>query len=256
MRFFDVIRANAGEIGLRTVEHVGLVAISVAIATAIGLPLGVALWRKAALRGPVLGGVNVLQTIPSLALLGFLIPIPWIGGLGARPAVVALVAYALLPILRNTYEGLRSVDPAVREAGLAMGMTPGQLLREVEIPLGLGVIVGGIRLATVTGIGVATIAAFIGAGGLGTLIFRGISMVDADLILAGAVPAALLALAADRALGLLERRFSRWRHGSGSPWAPAPRTHRLSSSAPRTSPSRTSWARSRPDGSNARSTCG
>jgi len=159
----------------------------------------------------VLGGVNVIQTIPSLALLGFLIPVPWIGGLGTRPAIVALVAYALLPIVKNTYEGIRSADPAARAAGVAMGMTPGQLLRQVEIPLGLGVIMAGVRLATVIGIGVATIAAFIGAGGLGALIFRGVSMVDSRLVLAGAIPAALLALAADRGLGWLEGRLSKWR---------------------------------------------
>lgn len=201
---------NRAEILLRTGEHVGLVGLSVALAAAIGIPAGIWLTRRPRLRGPVLGGVGVIQTIPSLALLGFLIPVPWVGGLGARPAIVALVAYALLPIVKNTYEGIRAADPAAREAGIAMGMTDGQVLRQIELPLGLGVIMGGVRLATVIGIGVATIAAFIGAGGLGTLIFRGISMVDGTVILAGAIPAALLALAADRALGALERRLSRW----------------------------------------------
>jgi len=208
--FVDFLRANQSEVWLRTWEHVELVSISVLLATAIGVPVGVALTRRPRLPGPVLGGVNVIQTIPSLALLGFLIPIPVIGGLGARPAVVALVAYALLPIIKNTYEGIRAIDPAARDAGVAMGMTPRQLLRQVEIPLGLGVIMAGIRLATVIGIGVATIAAFIGAGGLGALIFRGISMVDGRVVLLGAIPAAVLALIADRLLGALERRFSRW----------------------------------------------
>jgi osmoprotectant transport system permease protein len=159
----------------------------------------------------VLGFINVLQTIPSLALFGFLIPVPLIGGIGARTAIVALTAYALLPIVRNTYEGIRGIDPAIREAGLAMGMTDAQLLREVELPLALGVILAGVRLATVIGVGVATIAAAIGAGGLGEFIFQGISMVSNQVILAGAIPAALLALAADGGLGLLERRYSRWR---------------------------------------------
>ena len=198
------------ELPLRVAEHVYLVGVSIALATAMGVPVGILLSRRRSLRGPVLGGVNVLQTIPSLALLGFLIPVPFIGGLGARPTIVALVAYALLPIIKNTVEGIRSIDPAITEAGRAMGMTEMQLLRQVELPLGVGVIMGGIRLATVIGIGVATIAAFIGAGGLGTLIFRGISMVDGSIILLGAVPAALLALAADWGLGAVERRLSRW----------------------------------------------
>jgi len=207
---WSVLTSNSSEILLRTWEHVGLVAASVSIAVAIGVPVGIWLTRHPTARGPVLGSVNVIQTIPSLALLGFLIPVPWIGGLGARPAIVALVAYALLPIIKNTYEGVRSADPAAREAGAAMGMTDRQILRQIELPLGLGIIMGGIRLATVIGIGVATIAAFIGAGGLGALIFRGISMVDGNVILAGAIPAALLALLADRSLGALERRFTAW----------------------------------------------
>ena len=211
MDFLDFLAANRAEILFRTWEHVRLVGVSVLFACLIGVPAGVLLSRSPRLRGPVLGGVNVIQTIPSLALLGFLIPVPWIGGLGTRPAIVALVAYALLPIVKNTYEGIRSADPAARAAGVAMGMTPGQLLRQVEIPLGLGVIMAGVRLATVIGIGVATIAAFIGAGGLGALIFRGVSMVDSRLVLAGAIPAALLALAADRGLGWLEGRLSKWR---------------------------------------------
>lgn len=211
MGFLDYLFANVDQVLLRTGEHVLLVGISTAIATAAGVPLGILLTRRERARGPVLGSANVLQTIPSLALLGFLIPVPLVGGLGVKPALLALVAYALLPIIRNTYEGIRGIDPAVREAGRAMGMTGGQLLRQVELPLALGVIMGGIRLAAVIGIGVTTIAAFIGAGGLGVFIFQGISMVDNRVILAGAIPAALLALAVDRALGLAETRLSRWR---------------------------------------------
>lgn len=210
MSFLEFLVEQRAELLLRTGEHVLLVGVSVGIATVAGVPLGIALTRRPDLRIPILGGANVVQTIPSLALLGFLIPVPWIGGLGTRPAIVALVAYALLPIIRNSYEGVRGIDPAVREAGRAMGMTDLELLRQVEIPLGLGVIIGGIRLATVIGVGVATIAAFIGAGGLGVLIFRGISLVDGNVILAGAIPAALLALLADWGLGRLERRLSRW----------------------------------------------
>ncbi len=211
MGIIDYLIANRTEVLAKTVEHLFLVGTSVGIAAFIGIPTGVLLSRKQAIRRPVLGFVNVIQTIPSLALFGFLIPVPLIGGIGARTAIVALSAYALLPIVRNTYEGIRGIDPAVRESGLAMGMTEAQLLREVEFPLALGVIVGGVRLATVTGIGIATIAAAIGAGGLGEFIFQGISMVNNQVILAGAIPAALLALAADAGLGLLERRRSRWR---------------------------------------------
>jgi len=195
----------------RTWEHLGLVGVSMAIAIAIGVPTGILLTRRGTLRGPVLGGVNVLQTVPSLALLGLLIPLPLIGGIGARPAIVALVAYALLPIIRNTYEGIRTVDPVVREAGIAMGMTDRQLLRYIELPLAADVIMGGVRTATVIGVGVATIAAAIGAGGLGTFIFQGLAMVDNAIILAGAVPAALLALGADLGLGTVQRRMSAWR---------------------------------------------
>lgn len=195
----------------RTGEHLGLVGVSMAIAIAIGVPTGILLTRRGTLRGPVLGGVNVLQTVPSLALLGLLLPLPLIGGIGARPAIVALVAYALLPIIRNTYEGIRTVDPVVREAGIAMGMTDRQLLRYVELPLAADVIMGGVRTATVIGVGVATIAAAIGAGGLGTFIFQGLAMVDNGTILAGAIPAALLALGADLGLGAVQRRMSAWR---------------------------------------------
>lgn len=203
---------NAAEVGQRTGEHLFMVGVSIGIAVAIGVPIGIMLSRRDRFRGPVLGVVNVIQTIPSLALFGLLIPVPLVGGVGVRTAVVALVAYALLPIIRNTYEGIRGVEPAVSEAGRAMGMTDRQLLREVEFPLALGVILGGVRLATVIGIGIATIAAAIGAGGLGVFIFRGLSMVNNDVILAGAIPAALLALAADFLLGRFERRMSRWRN--------------------------------------------
>lgn len=191
-------------------QHLLLVLLSTAIAVAIGLPLGILLTRRPAWRRPVLGVANIFQTIPSLALFGFLIPLPLLGGIGARTAIVALVVYALLPIVRNTYTGIAGVDPGVREAGRGMGMTDGELLRLVELPLAAGVILAGIRVATVVGVGTATIAAAIGAGGLGVYIFRGVAVVDDRLILAGALPAALLALAADGLLGLLERRFA-WR---------------------------------------------
>ena len=190
-----------------TLEHLMLVGVSIGIALVIGVPLGIALTRKPALSPPVIGLANLFQTIPSLALFGFLIPIPLIGGIGARTAIVALVLYALLPIIRNTYAGIRGVDPAVREAGRGMGMSERQLLLQVEIPLAFGVILAGIRVATVIGVGIATIAAFVGAGGLGEYIFRGVATVNNTLILAGAVPAALMALAADFLLGRLERRF-------------------------------------------------
>jgi ABC-type proline/glycine betaine transport system permease subunit len=191
-------------------QHVYLVAVATAIAIAVGVPLGIMLTRRAAWRPLVLGLANVFQTIPSLALFGFLIPLPLIGGIGARTAIVALVLYALLPIVRNTYEGIAGVDPAVREAGRGMGMTDWQLLTQVELPLGFGVILAGVRVATVVSVGTATIAAAIGAGGLGVYIFRGVAVVDDTLILAGALPAALMALAADALLGLAERRFA-WR---------------------------------------------
>jgi osmoprotectant transport system permease protein len=191
-------------------EHLFLVVISTVVAVAIGVPLGILLTRRPGWRRPILGFANVCQTIPSLALFGFLIPLPFIGGVGARTAIVALVVYALLPIVRNTYTGIANVDPAVREAGRGMGMTDRELLVMVELPLAAGVIFSGIRVATVIGVGVATIAAAVGAGGLGVYIFRGVSVVDDTLILAGALPAALLALAADGLLGLVERRFA-WR---------------------------------------------
>ncbi|HLG94902.1 MAG TPA: ABC transporter permease [Bryobacteraceae bacterium] len=197
-----------GDILSLTAEHFVLVVVSMAIAVAIGLPTGILLTRKAPLRGWVLGFANVMQTIPSLALFGFLIPIPFIGGIGKRTAIVALVLYALLPILRNTLVGILGVDPAVRESAVAMGMTGRQLLFQVELPLAVRTILAGIRVATVTTIGTATIAAAIGAGGLGVFIFRGIASVDTTQILAGAIPAALLALISDGGLGWIEKRFS------------------------------------------------
>ena len=181
--------------------------MSTALAVAIGVPLGVALTRRPRLARPVLGFANVVQTIPSLALFGFLIPLPLIGGIGARTAIAALIVYALLPILRNTYAGISSVDPAVVESATGLGMTPRQRLALVELPLALPVVLAGVRIATVVSIGLATIAAAIGAGGLGVLIYRGVAIVDHRLILAGAVPAALLALGADGLLGWIERRL-------------------------------------------------
>lgn len=200
---------NSGEaLGLLG-QHLVLVGISTLVAAAIGMPVGVALTRRPRWRGPVLGLANVFQTIPSLALFGFLIPLPFIGGIGARTAIVALVVYALLPIIRNTYTGITGVDPAVREAGLGMGMRDRELLWLVELPLAAPVILAGVRIATVVGVGTATIAAAIGAGGLGVYIFRGVATVNDTLILAGALPAALLALAADAGLALVERRLRR-----------------------------------------------
>lgn len=190
-------------------EHLLLVGVSTGIAVAVGLPLGIALTRRAGWRRPVLGVANVFQTVPSLALFGFLIPLPLLGGIGARTAIVALVVYALLPIIRNTYTGIMGVDAAVRDAGRGMGMTDRELLRMVELPLAVPVILAGVRVATVVGVGTATIAAAIGAGGLGVYIFRGVATVNDTLILAGALPAALLALGADAALGALERRLRR-----------------------------------------------
>ena len=198
------------EILQETSTHLLLVGVSIGIATLVGIPLGILITRKTNLRQPILGIANILQTIPSLALFGFLISVPIIGGIGAKTAIIALTLYSLLPIIRNTYTGITSVDPAIREAGRGMGMTDKQLLLQVEIPLALGVILAGVRVATVIAIGVATIAAAIGAGGLGVFVFRGIAMVNNDLILAGAVPAALLAILADWAIALVEQRLTKW----------------------------------------------
>jgi osmoprotectant transport system permease protein len=190
-----------------TFEHVWLTASAMLFACAIALPLGVLLTRRQALAKPVIGVANVLQTIPSLAMFGLLLPVPFLGERAARLAIVALTAYALLPILRNTYAGINSVDPAVIDVANALGMTGWQRLRKVELPMAASVILAGLRTATVTCVGVATIAAAIGAGGLGELIFRGVASVDNGLVLAGAVPAALLALCADGVLGWFEKRL-------------------------------------------------
>jgi osmoprotectant transport system permease protein len=198
---------HRSEIFHATLEHLTLVVIAMDIAIAIAVPLGMLIVQHRHLRAFALGLASVFQTIPSLALFGFLIPIPFIGGIGRRTAIVALVLYALLPILRNTYVGLSGVDPAILEAAEAMGMTTTQILLRVRLPLALSVILAGIRTATVITIGVATIAAAIGAGGLGTFIFRGVAMVNDSVILAGAIPAALLAILADLLLGQLERRL-------------------------------------------------
>lgn len=206
MKNFFLVK-YAPEIVQHTLEHLFLVGIAIGIAILIGIPLGILITRKTYLRQPIIGIANILQTIPSLALFGLLIPVPIIGGIGAVPAIVALTVYSLLPIIRNTYTGITGVDPAIREAGRGMGMTDRQLLLQVEIPLALGVILAGVRVATVIAIGIATIAAAIGAGGLGVFIFRGISVVNDQLILAGAVPAAAIALLADFAIGWLENKL-------------------------------------------------
>jgi osmoprotectant transport system permease protein len=209
MNWYEFLVQNRSEVFARSIEHIGLVAASMAIALVIGLPLGVVIVRRAALQRWVLGTANVVQTIPSLALFGFLIPVPWIGGVGASTAIVALALYALLPILRNTSTGIAEVDPAVVESARGMGMTPRQVLWQVQLPLAAPVLLAGIRVATVLCIGIATIAAAIGAGGLGVFIFRGVAMVNNQVILAGAIPAAFLAIAADFGLGLFERGIAR-----------------------------------------------
>lgn len=203
-KFFVTHRS---EILQATLDHLTLVLIAMAIAIAIAVPLGMLIVQHPRLRTIALGVASVFQTIPSLALFGFLIPIPFIGGIGRRTAIVALVLYALLPILRNTYVGLTNIDHAILEAAEAMGMTNTQILLRVRFPLALSIILAGIRTAAVITIGVATIAAAIGAGGLGTFIFRGVAMVNDSVILAGAIPAALLAILADLLLAQLERRL-------------------------------------------------
>ena len=195
------------EIGTLTVEHLWLTGAAMLFATAIAVPAGIWLTRAPRWAKPVIAFANILQTIPSLAMFGFLLPLPWLGERAARIAILALTAYALLPILRNTYAGIRGIDPSVIEVARALGLTDTQRLFKVELPLAASFILAGLRTATVTCIGIATIAAAVGAGGLGELIFRGVASVDNRLVLAGAVPAAFLALAADALLGLLERRF-------------------------------------------------
>src|SRR5882724_7178266 len=191
-----------------TVEHLELVLVAMLIASAIAIPTGVYLTRRAGMRGWVLGFANILQTIPSLALFGFLIPVPLIGGIGRRTAIVALVLYALLPVLRNTLVGILGVDPAVRESAVAMGMTGRQILWEVELPLAMRTILAGVRVATDTTSNADTQSAATDGRGLGVFIFRGISTVDTAQILAGAIPAAVIALVADEVLGWMERKIS------------------------------------------------
>jgi osmoprotectant transport system permease protein len=197
----------ANDVVNMTIQHLLIVLVAVIAAVVVGVPLGVWCTRRVRAGGVALRIIDAIQTMPSLALFGFLIPVPFIGGIGMRTAIVALVLYSLLPIVRNTVIGIRGVDPIVRDAGVAMGLTPNQLLRQVELPLAMPTIVAGIRIATVVGIGLATIAAAIGGGGLGTLIFRGVAMLDNRLILAGALPATGLALAADLVLTRVERRL-------------------------------------------------
>lgn len=205
-RFFENHRA---EVATLFGEHLWLVGVSMFFALLVGIPLGILLTRRPGWRGAVLGATSVIQTIPSLALLGLLLPVPWLGFRADRLTITALALYALLPVVRNTYTGIVGVDAAVRQAAVGMGLTSGQLLRRVELPLAMPVILAGVRVATALTIGVATIAAAIGAGGLGEFIFRGLAMVDNTVILAGAVPAAVMALVADGCLALLQRSFER-----------------------------------------------
>jgi osmoprotectant transport system permease protein len=202
MEFF---RQYGSEIATLTLEHLWLAGAAMVFATAVAVPAGILLTRRPRWAGPVIAVANILQTIPSLAMFGFLLPLPWLGDRAARIAILALTAYAVLPILRNTYAGIRGIDPSVIEVARALGLTDRQRLAMVELPLAASFILAGLRTATVTCIGIATIAAAVGAGGLGELIFRGVASVDNRLVLAGAIPAALLALAADAVLGLLER---------------------------------------------------
>jgi osmoprotectant transport system permease protein len=208
MNLWQFMMQNHTEVLELTLEHLWLVGISTLLAVLIGIPLGILITRWPALNKPVLGGANIIQTIPSLALFGFLLPAPWIGARADRLAILALSLYALLPLIRNTHAGIKGVDRAVVEAGRGMGMTDRQLLFQVELPLAVGVIIAGVRVATVISVGLATIAAAIGAGGLGEYIFRGLAMVNNQVILAGAIPAAAIALLADVSLGWLEKRLS------------------------------------------------
>ncbi len=220
-RLFTFWLTHRGELAVLLSQHVLLVAISTLVAIAIGLPLGIFAARRPRLASPLVGLANVVQTVPSLAMFGFLLPVPFIGGVGARAAIMVLILYGLLPIVRTTIAGLNGIDPSIREAGVAMGMTSRDLLKIVELPLALPSIVAGIRVAAVVGVGSATIAAAIGAGGLGEYIYRGLSMVDSTVILAGAIPAALLALAVDGGLLWLERRLLSRSHRRPQPAARA-----------------------------------
>ena len=207
MNVFHFMFENRGQVLELALEHLWLVGLSTLFATLIGVPLGIAIAHRPRLNKPVLASANIIQTIPSLALFGFLLPLPWLGERADRLAILALTLYSLLPIIRNTYTGIRGVDAAVVEAGRGMGLTESQLLFQVELPLALSVILSGVRVAVVISVGLATIAAAIGAGGLGELIFRGLAMVDNGVILAGAIPAAVLALMADIGVGWLEKRL-------------------------------------------------
>jgi osmoprotectant transport system permease protein len=207
MSLIDFFSRHGSEILQATLEHVWLVAATMLLSIAIGVPLGILVARRPWLSKPILGSANVAETIPSLALLGFFLTVPWLGERADRLTIAALTLYALLPIIRNTATGIAGVDPAVREAARGMGMTNRQILFHVELPLSVSTMLAGIRVATVLTIGIATIAAAVGAGGLGEFIFRGLAMVNNQLILAGAVPAALLALLADFLLSLLEHRL-------------------------------------------------
>jgi osmoprotectant transport system permease protein len=208
MNFWSFISQNKLEIATLTGEHLWIVGFSTLLAVAVGVPLGILITRKPALRKPVIAIANIIQTVPSLALFGFLLPAPWFGERAGRLAILALTLYALLPMIRNTYAGITGVDRAIVEAARGMGLTDLQLLYKVELPLAASVILAGIRVAVVISIGLATIAAAIGAGGLGELIFRGLAMVNNAVILAGAIPAALMALLADVFIGWLEKRFA------------------------------------------------
>jgi osmoprotectant transport system permease protein len=208
MDFLAFCIERKAEIALLTVQHVRLTVMSVLLAVAAGVPLGLLLTRRRWLARWVLGAAGVIQTIPSLALLGFLLPLPVIGGIGTTPAVVALFLYSLLAIIRNTFTGIDQVSPPLKEAARGMGMTDSQVLFTVELPLALPMIMAGVRISAVICVGIATLCAAIGAGGLGQFIFRGISMVNNSMILAGAVPAALLALLLDFLFARLERALS------------------------------------------------
>ena len=208
MNFWNFVTQNRVEIADLTLEHLWMVGVSTLLALAVGIPLGILISRRPSLRKPVIATANIIQTIPSLAVFGFLLPAPWIGERATRLAILALMLYALLPLIRNTYAGITGVDRGVILAARGMGLTEGQLLFRVQLPLAASVILAGVRIAIVISIGLATIAAAIGAGGLGELIFRGLAMVNNSVILAGAIPAALMALAADTLLGWLEKRLS------------------------------------------------
>jgi osmoprotectant transport system permease protein len=208
MNVWQFMFENRDQVLHLTLEHLWLAGVSTFLAALIGIPLGILISRRPIWSKPVIGTANVIQTIPSLALFGFLLPAPWIGERADRLAILALALYALLPLIRNTYAGIRGVDPAIVEAARGMGMTGRQMLWQVELPLSLSVILAGVRVALVLSIAIATIAAAIGAGGLGEFIFRGLAMVNNAVILAGAIPAALLAITADASLGWLEKRLS------------------------------------------------